>query len=604
MSDRATLHHLQPTKGLSLLFVVALFASSQSGCVSKSQKVPLNSAGGGENLAQPSLNTLLFNGGPAVPRAEPGQGLLWFPFVWHPHLVVPEKDSGLTALENLFIREPRLVLRNNATKAEVLVQLREENASSANKFEMNSREPQNGALRFYLPRILALSAGEYTVESIRLEIGALGQDAGTLVNMPFVNPFQSSASKPLVITVQEGKVASVARVVQTTALAQAAQGLSLKSASESLDRDVIPVDVVLNQLGGSSVESLARVVAGTSDFPRMRINLTNELGNTIQFEEAKAKVGFLVDAPCKADGTLRIVWKRQNDEREFLSQFPLKPNEKECREKQTIGHSFALPSGDWMLKSSMIAEVNSFQPDVQTIWLKSPSAVLKDYFSLSQLPHRWSLETSKEREIRKPLLVQVESLSRRYNELRSRQDVFRVGSSAANQQVLFLGHFEIRSSEAKNDKVSIFETFLKPSFSLDVAQALLGSKNVYNAYTLERLTRSRSLKVNTVMRTASNQDDLPTVKPVAAEFRGEASKAYATCLHAREEADPLVNMGGELRFTVLKGADSVTLKKLKIGDEGLSDKWVESCLEKKLLSFRFSKKVPANFQGELKFSSE
>jgi hypothetical protein len=264
-----------------------------------------------------------------------------------------------------------------------------------------------------------------------------------------------------------------------------------------------------------------------------------------------------------------MIWKRQNDEREYLTQFALKSKTESCQDKQTVGHTFLLPGGDWMLKASMIAEQNAFQPEVQTAWLKTPSKTLRQYFSLEEPSFRWTFETSKEREIRRPLMVQLDSLSRRHSELRSRQDVFRVGSSPSEQQVLFLGHFEI-----------------------------------YNAYTLERLMRSRSLKVNTVMRTASDQDDLSSVKPVAAEFRGEAAKAYAACLHAREEADPLVNMGGELRFTVLKGGDSVTLKKLQIGEEGLSDKWVESCLEKKLMSFRFSRKVPANFQGELKFSSE
>jgi hypothetical protein len=299
-----------------------------------------------------------------------------------------------------------------------------------------------------------------------------------------------------------------------------------------------------------------------------------------------------------------MIWKRQNDEREYLTQFALNPRADSCQDKQTIGHSFLLPNGDWMLKASMIAEQNAFQPDVQTSWLKTPSKVLRQYFSLEESSFRWTLETSKEREIRRPLMVQLDSLSRRHNELRTRQDVFRVSSSPSEQQVLFLGHFEIRNAEAKNDRAGVWETFLKKDFTLETAQSLLGSKNIYNAYTLERLIRSRSLKVNTVMRTASDQDDLPTVKPVAAEFRGEAAKAYAACLHAREEADPLVNMGGELRFTVLKGGDSVTLKRLKIGEDGLSDKWVESCLEKKLMSFRFSKKAPANFQGELKFSSE
>lgn len=603
MSDCVTPERQRQTSGFSLLLVVAICVGLQSACVSKSNSVATSQSTDVQDKSVSPVNSLLFNGGPTLARAEAGQGLLWFPFVWQPQLIVPEKDSGLTVLDSLSLRDPRLVLRNNRTKAEILIDLREEVSPQLRRFEMRNGESKR-ALRFYLPRVLALSQGEYTVESLRLEIGALGQDAATLVNMPFVNPFHASASKPLVFSIKEGKTAALARIVQTTDLAQAVQGLSLKSSSESLDRDVIPVDVVLNQTQQLSSVAVQSIVSATNDFPRMRINLTDENGSPQRYEEVKAKAGFLLDVPCSAEGTLRFVWKRQNDEREYLTQFPLRKKDEPCTEKQTIGHSFSLPGGDWVLKSSMIAEVNSFNPDVQTIWMKSPTSTLKDYFSLSQLMHRWSLETSREREIRRALLVQLDSLGRRNNELRTRQDVFRGGSFSSNQQILFLGHFEIRNSEAKNDKVNVWETFLRPSFTLDVAQTKLGSKEIYNAYTLERLTRGRSLKVNTVMRTASDQEDLPSVKSVAAEFRGEASKAFAACLHAREESDPLVNMGGELRFTVLKGSDSVTLKKLKIGEDGLSDKWVESCLEKKLLSFRFSKKVPANFQGELKFSSE
>jgi len=602
MSDNATQFRQPPASRSSLLFVVAFFAVGQVSCVTKSKLTLLAPSAGSESNGTSAENKLLFNGGPAVPRAEPGQGLLWFPFVWQPQLISPEKDSGLLQLERLVLRSPRLVLRNNQTKAEVLVELRDEDLKSGKSFELLSKEPQT-APRFYLPRLLALSAGEYTVESIRLEIGSTAQDS-MLVNMPFVNPFQSSAAKPLVIQLHDGKISAVARVVQTTTMAQAVQGLSLKSSSESLDRDVVPFDVVLNHAGLSPVQGLALVQSGTTDFPRMRILLTDDKGSVVSIEDSKAKVGFLSDAPCAAQGTVRMIWKRANDEREYLTQFPFNPQAEGCRDKQTVGHNFMLPNGDWMLKAYMIAEQKAFQLDVQTPWLKAPPKILRQYFSLEESSYRWSLETSKEREIRHPVMVQLDSLSRRHSELRSRQDVFRVGSASQEQQVLFLGHFEIRNAEAKNDRPGIWETFLKKDFNLEKAQALLGSKSIYNAYTLERLMRSRSLKVNTVMRTASDKDDLPTVKPVAAELRAEAAKAYTACLHAREETDPLVNMGGELRFTVLKGGDSVNLKRLKIGDDGLSDKWVESCLEKKLLSFRFSKRAPANFQGELKFTSE
>lgn len=603
MSDTVTPEQVSRPTGLGLLLVIALLSSVNLSCATKSTLSSNTSAVDTAFQLSAAANTELFHGGPSIPRAESGQGLLWFPFVWQPQLIMPAKESGLVALDGLFIREPRLVLRNISTKVETLIDLREENSTTLRSFELKNTK-HGGSIRFYLPRVLALMPGEYSIESLRLEVAASRQDSPTLVNMPFVNPFQSSSSKALVVSIKEGKTSAAARIVQTTDLAQAVQGLSLKSSSESLDRDVIPIDVVLSQISSPVKNSPQTIISATADFPRMRINLTDDQGQPQVPEESKAKVGFLLDVPCSASGTLRVVWKRQNDEREYLTQFPLSKDSNDCNDKKTLGHAFSLPNGDWVLKSSMISDVISFEPDLQTLWMKSPSKTLKDYFALSPLPFRWSLETSKEREIRRALLIQLDTLNRRFSELRMRQDVFRADSSSSDQSVLFLGHFEIRNTESKNDKVNVWETLLRPSFNLEIAQSLLGSKNVYNAYTLERLKRSRSLKLNTVMRTASDQEDLPTVKPVAAELRGAASKAFASCLNEREEADPLVNMGGELRFTVLKGGDSMTLKKLKIGDDGLSDKWVESCLEKKLLSFRFSRKVPANFQGEMKFTSD
>ncbi|NBO37242.1 hypothetical protein EBU99_01530 [bacterium] len=603
MSEHTTPRRDALMPAVNLSFACVALLCPIVGCVTPSAGKNAELSGSAGQTAAHLPQNILFNGGPTVPRAEAGQGLAWFPFVWSPQLASPEKESGLTAIDTLFIREPKLVLRNTATNAETLLSLRDESASDKPRVELSQKEGQKST-HFYLPRLLLLAPGDYVIESIRLEIGSLGQEHGMQVNMPFVNPFQASASKNLTLAVREGQIATIARVVQTTSLAQAAQGLSLKSSSESLDRDVVPVDLVLSQFNRTGVESFSQVRAGTSDFPRLRFNLTDENGVSRPFEEAKANVGFLVDAPCSAEGVLRMVWKRQNDEREFMTHFPIKPKTADCHAKQSLAYSFALPNGDWMIKSSLIAPANNFQPEIQTAWLRAPAPILKDYFALAQPAFRWSLETSKEREIRRPLMVQVESLSRRFAELRSQTDFYRGIGSASSPKILFLGHFEIRLFEAKNDRAAVWETLLKPSFDLNTAQALLGSKDIFNAYTLERLVRSRSLKVNTVMRTASDQDDLPAVKPIAAEFRGEAAKAYTVCLHEREEADPLVNLGGELRFTVLKGGNSVTMKKLKMGSEGLSDKWVESCLEKKLMRFRFSRKAPANFQGELKFSAE
>lgn len=547
----------------------------------------------------------LFYGSLAPSRPEAHQGLLWFPFVWKPQLIQPKTGSGLTPIESLFIREPKLVFVNNQTKAETLIAMRRDGSENQQVLRLEQGKTQT-AESFYLPRVIALSSGEYSVSAIRAEIGHGDLKSGVQVDLPFVNPFRLSASKPLVFTVKEGKLAALARVVQTTSLSQSVQGVNLQSESESIDHDVVPADMVVQHAAPLFASEPAAVLAATPDFPILRLDLTDHNAQPAQGAGHPVQVGFLLDVPCPVNGTMKLVWKKVDDDREFLTQFSINPAQPDCSTKQTLGFTAGLPHGDWLLKSSMISEKNTFEPDLQTSWLKSPDEVIKSYFELPSEPFRWTLETIKEREIQRPMLIQVASLARRYDELRSQQDYFNANGNSGKNGILFLGHFEIRNIDKRKDKLKAhdLETFLKRSFELQTAATLLGSSQVYNAYTLERLTRSRGVKVNTVIRTSTDESDLVKIKPAAAEFRRLASSASATCLTAREESDPLVSLDGELRFTVLKGADSVTLKKIKIGQAGFSDKWIQSCLEKKLLSFRFAEKAPASFQGELRFSNE
>ena len=594
------------TKAQTLLaFMTAILMSSATSCVSTpsqnkstTQATPVS----GDD-AEPNM---LFYGSSSPARPEAHQGLLWFPFVWKPQLIQPKPNSGLVPIESLFIKDPRLVFINNQTKSETLISLRRDNSSGEQKIVLEQGKAQQDAL-FYLPRFIALSSGEYTVQSIRSEIGHGGAKSGTQVDMPLVNPFQLSASKPLVLSVPEGKTAALSRVVQTTSLSQSEQGVHLQSESESLDHNVVPVDLVAQQTSSVFPAESGSVLAASPDFPILRIHLTDHLGQSTQSLGNQVQAGFLMDVPCSVSGILKLVWKKVDEEREYLTQFPVNSNSTGCNSKQSLGYTFLLPRGDWMIKSSMISEKSAFEPDLQTEWLKAPGELLKSYFSLPSELFRWTLETIKEREIQRPLLIRVASLERRYDELRNQNDYFRSGESGTQKNILFLGHFEIKNTDKRKDKlkVHVLETFLKRSFDLKKAQELLGHSHVYNAYTLGRLTRSRGVKVNTVIRTSTNaEDDLLKVKPAAAEFRGVASRASTMCLTAREETDPLVSLDGELRFTVLKGADTVTLKKIKIGQSGLSDKWIETCLENEILSFRFAEKAPASFHGELKFSNE
>lgn len=589
-------------KALTSAYVLSLTAS----CVSAKSQNNTSSQPDQRAAASRSEPAVLFYGSTSPTRPEAYQGLLWFPFVWRPQLIQPKPNSGLTAIESLFIREPRLVFVNNKTKAETLIALRRDETQREQKLIIEQGKSQQDDL-FYLPRFIALSSGEYTVQSIRAEIGHGSITSGTQVDLPLVNPFQLSASKPLVLTVQEGKTAALSRVVQTTSLSQSDQGVNLQSESESLDHNVVPADLVVEQTAMVFPAESGEILAASSDFPIIRIQLTDHSGKVIESKESQVPVGFLIDTPCSVSGALKLIWKKVDDEREYLTQFPIHARSSECSNKQSLGFSFVLPKGDWMIKSSLISEKSAFEPGLQTSWLKAPSELLKSYLSLPSEPFRWTLETIKEREIQRPLLLRIASLERRYDELRNQNDYFRSDESGAQNNVLFLGHFEIKNTDKRKDKknVQVLETFLKRSFDLKRAQELLGSSRVYNAYTLERLNRGRGVKVNTVIRTSTSvEDDLLKVKPAAAEFRGIASRASASCLTAREETDPLVSLDGELRFTVLKGADSVTLKKIKIGQAGLSDKWIESCLEKKILSFRFGEKAPVSFHGELRFSNE
>ena len=613
MSDIKLMPKLNPVASLqpsgllltALLMMQVSCVTHKSGAEGKDQSSSLSGSGFASSQIRElsSAEKLVIHGGSDVPDAEKGRGLLWFPFVWSPVLIQPDKDSGLTAVDNLIIREPNLMFTNISTKAEILVSLREE--SGTREAQLQSEKLQDGRqFRFYLPRFVSLPAGEYVIEGIRTSLGVRGQARETPVTMPFVNPFQTSAAKPLFVKVSEGRISTVARVVQTTSIANAAQGLSLKTVSENLDNDVVPAGLVRHQLGSRAAAGAVSIAPATSDFPRVRLDLTGSGNELTPVEEKNAKIGFMVDAPCAATGSIRIIWKRSNDDKEYLTQFPLKNSDEKCTEKQSRGFVFTAPMGDWLPKSTLISSGFQGMNGVQTAWLKSPSLLLRDYFSLAQSEFAWTLETKREREIRKALIVPVESASRKFSELRRSADTYQPTVSRRTSDVLFLGHFDIRVSSAKNEKAEIWDFELKSGYDLDQARQALAANELFNAYTLEKLTSGRSNNTNIILRTAADPDDQPSVSPVASELQGEARRAYASCIKEREESDPLVSLGGTLRFTVLKGSDSLNLKSRKTDKSNIAENWLEACLMKKLLGFRLSNKSPVNFQGEFKFGKD
>jgi hypothetical protein len=562
MSDNKLMSKSNPSLSLQPTgLLLCVFLMMQVSCVTKksdaSGTTQKSNAAGERTTSEPgkelsSAEKMVIQGGLEVPKFEAGRGLLWFPFVWSPVLIQPEKDSGLTAVESLIIREPNLIFRNTASKAEVLISLREE--SGEREAHLQSSKTQEGQqFRFYLPRVVSLPAGEYVIEGIKSFLGVRGQARETPVTLPFVNPFQISAARPLVVKVSEGRISTIARVVQTTSIANASQGLSLKTVSENLDNDVVPVGLVLHHLGGKGTELASAIIPATSDFPRLRLDL-NSLGQESPVaEEKNARIGFLVDAPCAASGNVRIIWKRSNDDKEYLAQFPISKGDEKCSDKQSHGFVFSAPFGDWLPKSTLISSGFSGLAGVQTVWLKSPAPLLSEYFSLSRPKFAWTLETKKEREIRRALIVPVESASRKFSELRRTSDTYQPAVSGRGSDVLFLGHFDIRVSSAKNERSEIWDFELKSGYDLAQARKVLGADELFNAYTLERLTVGRSNNTNIILRTAADPDDQSSVGPVAAELQGEARRAYASCMKEREESDPLVSLGGMVRFTVLKG---------------------------------------------------
>lgn len=603
MSDKTTTPQVcGRIGGLSVMVVLSGLLSSQVACVTRNKQASKPHLVTNESTESAARKSII-QGDQPVLRAEGAQGLLWFPFVWSPELAVPDTSSGLTAVSYINIREPKLVFRNAVTRTEILIALNEESGTEKRRFELSANEPQK-QLRFYLPRVLALSPGDYVIEGIRAELGTQTQERGPLVNLPLVNPFQASGAKPLIVQVREGRISAVARVVQTTTIADSAQGLSLKTISENLDSDVVPVGLVLQHLNRNPSEGGTIVRSGTTDFPRLRFDLTNEKGESLKIEEHVARVGFLADAPCGAEGTIRLVWKRLNDEREYLTQFPFGGSSPSCSEKRSYAFSFALPAGDWQLKSTMLALADRFKPQVQTPWMRNPSPLLNEYFSLSDQSARWTFETQREIENRKGLVIPLDSVTRKHVELRRNNDIYAVGRTAQSSDSLFLGHFDIRIGESKSDKTPFSEFELKTSFDLQNVQNLLSLSRVFNAYTLEKISTGKAVKTKIILRTAANQEDRPSLAPAAAELQGEAKKAYAICVKEREESDPLVTSDGFLQFTVLKGSDSVNLRSRTGSSNTLMENWLEACLKKKFIGFRFSRKVPVNFQGELKFGME
>ncbi len=533
------------------------------------------------------------------------KGLVWMPFSWTPSL-----DANAAAgskLESMHLRSIQLVVRGTASKNEFVFPLFTGEAQGVSQVLL---EGKITAKSFYAPLFFELPDGEYSIEAVRASlIDPNTQKPQTLV-VQIPNPFSGQSNKinlPMNMIVRNGKVSAIARLAVVTTFGLKGTALTSSTEIESLDRDVVPADLVLNQMHVSQKNSQL-VFAANPEFPRLRISLTDAEGKSTPPEEPMARVGLLIDLPCKASGTLKLVWKRTSGDREFVGLVNLGQSAAaDCKNNKTLSPQFLMPAGDWLLKATHILATAESKRDVRLQPFKTPDSFSKEYFSLDKWPATYTA-IGMEREVQKQFVVRLETMMKpensaglareaRYNGVQDPADL--------TSKTLYMGWFELQPSEAKSGQPEGWETLFKRSFSLTDTRKKFGASQIFNAYTLSRLNRDRIKgTVQSVLRVTSSESDAPKIEPFTAEFRKQATENLRVCVTEREDFDPLVSVAGDMNFTVLKGTNSVTIKHLAFSQLGSSEKWVEECFQKKLLVFRFSKKVAGNFQGELKFSSE
>ena len=554
------------------------------------------------------------------------KGLLWFPFSWTAQISTAENDPAGRPVSSVQLRNVGLVLRDLQSKEEVFLKLSTMGRDGTSNAALDTT---NNSRSFFLPLFVELAEGDYQIETVRFSFVDPNTQRPEQLDLPLTNPFQTTGKPALTIAVKKGKVAALARVVAQTTFGLKASVLNSSTDVENIDNDALSVDMVLEQMHRDA-KSSGQVVAASTDFPRSRLALTDVEGKPVPFEEPLARAGLLLDVPCEAEGSLKLVWRRVGDEREYFSLVNLGQRVSDCQGQKTLAPSLSLPKGDWVLRATQISsrtesrtQASSKAPgsgagavplaaDSQELKqlggftvLKSPTESVKDYYFL-QKGMKYNTAGQLEREIQRQIVVRLESMLKPENTTNVAANTrFSPSPSTRGSEVLFLGQFALVPSEGKNGRTEIWETLFKRNYSVDNVKKVFGATEVYNAYTLSKLTRDRNkATVQSVLRVSSSENDAKNIETSTSDFRRNATEMFARCLTEREEFDPLVSVSGVLNFSVLKGGNAVTLKKIGMASEGQSEKWVEECFQKKLLAFRFSKRSPANFQGELKVASE
>ena len=322
---------------VALFSVVTLAGAGVVGCATTAGSS--NKAEGQFSISQTPVEVPVF------------KGLLWFPFSWTAQLSTAENDPAGKPVSGIQFRNVGLVLRDAQTKQEVFLKLSSIGGDGSSNAALDSTAISK---TFFLPLFVELSESEYQIESVRCSFVDPNTQRPQQLDFPLANPFQASGKPALSISVKKGKVAALARVVSQTTFGQKAGALNSSTDLESFDKDSVPVDVVLDQMHRDA-KSAALVFPASSDFPRSRLALTDPEGKPVPFEEPLARAGLLLDVPCAAEGTLKLVWRRVGDEREYFSLVNLGQKISGCQSQKTLSPTLNLPKGDWVLRATQIS---------------------------------------------------------------------------------------------------------------------------------------------------------------------------------------------------------------------------------------------------------
>lgn len=502
------------------------------------------------------------------------KALVWFPVTWTVTLNQKEvsKEALGTPLTRLEIRSINLVLKESATDRDALIKL-----ESGNQLGSTILDQDRSIKTFTIPRVFQLPEGEFKIYSVRALIVDPNSKKTQVFEVLVPNAFQGIQTSAFSFVTKNGRVSALPRIAIATTFGHKNSNLNFVTAVEAIDREFIPTHLVLEDLKLKH-DSTSYVFAGSPDFPRLRVALTNSKGLTRDQGSQSIKVGFLFDVPCDNPGIIKMVWKKASEDTEYLSYFPLEQKAGDC--EPLLAKTLELPKSDWILKNvSLLGKTK--QQTYRFDFLNRPSEALKQYYSLSEAEQFSS--SLQERDLARQFVIRANSLEN------------------VSGKILYLGQFEFTEDDGGS-----WETLFKRNYTLNSLKKNFSASTLLNAYTGTVISRSRTKGTVQALMTVQSASDADTqaLQPMTSELRKDATTSLAQCLKSREEFDPLVNVAGSLNFTALKGSDSISVRNFIFATEGPSEEWVKECYQKRLLSFKFTNRLPANMQGTLRFASE